>query len=122
MLARLSMTTSLLSGRPFSLWSLDRLVEAARETQREFGVADQKDADPAFDLSLDEDTRRQVQLQRFRQQARIAAQETTFYADLFASLGLDPMRLEYAQIAGMIFLLALLIYANGNDILRAIRK
>jgi regulator of sigma E protease len=30
--------------------------------------------------------------------------------------------LEYAQIAGMILLLALLLYANGNDILRLIRK
>jgi regulator of sigma E protease len=30
--------------------------------------------------------------------------------------------LEYAQIAGMIFLLSLLIFANGNDILRLIRK
>lgn len=30
--------------------------------------------------------------------------------------------LEYAQIAGMIFLLALLLYANGNDIIRAIKK
>jgi len=30
--------------------------------------------------------------------------------------------LEYAQIAGMVILLALLIFANGNDILRLIRK
>jgi regulator of sigma E protease len=30
--------------------------------------------------------------------------------------------LEYAQIAGMVILFALLIYANGNDILRLIRK
>ncbi|MBP6977441.1 MAG: RIP metalloprotease RseP [Bacteroidales bacterium] len=30
--------------------------------------------------------------------------------------------LEYAQIAGMIMLFALLIFANGNDILRLIRK
>lgn len=30
--------------------------------------------------------------------------------------------LEYAQLAGMIILLALLIYANGNDILRLLRK
>jgi regulator of sigma E protease len=30
--------------------------------------------------------------------------------------------LEYAQITGMIILLALLIYANGNDIIRLIRK
>ena len=30
--------------------------------------------------------------------------------------------LEYAQITGMILLLALLIFANGNDILRLIRK
>ncbi|HVN56795.1 MAG TPA: RIP metalloprotease RseP [Bacteroidales bacterium] len=30
--------------------------------------------------------------------------------------------LEYAQIAGMIIILALLIFANGNDILRLLRK
>ena len=30
--------------------------------------------------------------------------------------------LEYAQIAGMIILLALLLYVNGNDVLRLIRK
>jgi regulator of sigma E protease len=30
--------------------------------------------------------------------------------------------LEYAQIAGMVILIALLLYANGNDILREIRK
>ncbi|MBP1675209.1 MAG: metalloprotease RseP, partial [Bacteroidetes bacterium] len=30
--------------------------------------------------------------------------------------------LEYAQITGMILLLGLLILANGNDIMRLIRK
>jgi regulator of sigma E protease len=30
--------------------------------------------------------------------------------------------MEYAQVAGMIILLALLIFANGNDILKLIRK
>ena len=30
--------------------------------------------------------------------------------------------LEYAQIAGMVILLSLLIFANGNDILKLIRK
>jgi regulator of sigma E protease len=30
--------------------------------------------------------------------------------------------LEYAQIAGMIILFALLLYANGNDVLRLLRK
>jgi regulator of sigma E protease len=30
--------------------------------------------------------------------------------------------LEYAQIAGMIILLSLLVLANGNDILRLIRQ
>jgi regulator of sigma E protease len=30
--------------------------------------------------------------------------------------------LEYAQIAGMILLIALLLYANGNDVLRLLRK
>ena len=28
--------------------------------------------------------------------------------------------MEYAQVAGMIFLLLLLLYANGNDIFKAI--
>ena len=30
--------------------------------------------------------------------------------------------MEYAQIAGMVFLFALLIYANGNDLFKAIFK
>jgi regulator of sigma E protease len=30
--------------------------------------------------------------------------------------------LEYAQITGMIILFALLIFANGNDIIRHFRK
>ena len=30
--------------------------------------------------------------------------------------------MEYAQIAGMVILFALLIFANGNDILKLIRK
>ena len=30
--------------------------------------------------------------------------------------------MEYAQVAGMIILLALLVFANGNDILKLIRK
>jgi regulator of sigma E protease len=30
--------------------------------------------------------------------------------------------LEYAQITGMIILLALLLFANGNDIMRLLRK
>ncbi len=30
--------------------------------------------------------------------------------------------LEYAQVAGMIFLFALLIYANGNDVVKLLRK
>ncbi|NTV84214.1 MAG: RIP metalloprotease RseP, partial [Bacteroidales bacterium] len=30
--------------------------------------------------------------------------------------------LEYAQIAGMVILIALLLYANGNDIIKAIRR
>ena len=30
--------------------------------------------------------------------------------------------LEYAQIGGIIVLLALLLYANGNDVLRLLKK
>jgi len=30
--------------------------------------------------------------------------------------------MEYAQIAGMLLLLALLLYANGNDVVQLFRK
>ena len=30
--------------------------------------------------------------------------------------------MEYAQLAGMIILIALLLFANGNDIIRELRK
>src|SRR6266508_6642053 len=48
--------------------------------------------------ALDEETRREMQLRRFRTQAARAARETAYYRRLFEQLGLDPTRLRYEDI------------------------
>ncbi|HET8682848.1 MAG TPA: AMP-binding protein, partial [Micromonosporaceae bacterium] len=79
-------------------WALDRLVAAARETQREFGTIG-ADGDPLLGgPALDDETRRELHLRRFRQQATRAARETAYYGRLFAHLSLDPARLRYDDI------------------------
>jgi phenylacetate-coenzyme A ligase PaaK-like adenylate-forming protein len=96
--AQLRFAASVALGLPFSTWSLDRLVAAARDTQREFGAIGAEGADMLGGPSLDEETRREMHLRRFRQQARRAARETAYYARLFADLGCDPARLRYEEI------------------------
>ena len=49
--------------------------------------------------ALDDATRREMQLRRFRQQAVRGARETAYYGRLFAELGLDPARLTPADLA-----------------------
>jgi phenylacetate-coenzyme A ligase PaaK-like adenylate-forming protein len=49
--------------------------------------------------ALDEETRREIQLRRFRTQAIRGAQETAYYQELFARLGLEPARLQYEDIS-----------------------
>src|SRR5205807_1371786 len=48
---------------------------------------------------LDEETRRAMQLRRFRSQAVRAVRETVYYQRLFERLGLDPGRVRYEEIA-----------------------
>jgi phenylacetate-CoA ligase len=98
-IAQLRFAASIALGIPFSTWALDRLVEAVRETRREFGpLGADAGAEVLGGPVLDEATRRDLQLRRFRAQARRAARETPYYARLFARLGLDPARLGYADI------------------------
>ena len=86
-------------GWPFSAWSLERLIEAIKETQREFGAIDAEGVELMSGPTLDEETRHEAQLRRFRTQASRGARQTAYYGRLFEQLGLDPARLAFEDIA-----------------------
>lgn len=98
-LAQLRHAMSVGFGRPFSAWSLDRLIEAIKETEREFGAIDAEGAELMGSPTLDEETRREAQLRRFRTQAERATRQTAYYGPLFKHLGFDPARLSFEDIA-----------------------
>jgi phenylacetate-coenzyme A ligase PaaK-like adenylate-forming protein len=102
--AQLRFAYSLALGRPFPVPSLDRLIEGIRDTRREFGpdaVGDDS-AEVIGGPRLDDATRRDMQLRRFRAQAKRAARETPYYERLFAELGLNPTQLGAADITGLL--------------------
>jgi phenylacetate-coenzyme A ligase PaaK-like adenylate-forming protein len=94
--AQLRFAYSLALGRPFHTASLDCLIESLRETQREFGpdAITPEGAELIGGPKLDDATRHDMQLRRFREQAKRAARYTQYYARLFAELGLNPTRLS----------------------------
>jgi phenylacetate-coenzyme A ligase PaaK-like adenylate-forming protein len=96
--AQLRYTASVVFGLPFSARSLDRLVDALLATYHEFGAVAPEGAELLGGPVLDEETRREMQLRRFRAQASRAARETVFYGRLFEQHGLDPTRLHYDDI------------------------
>ena len=96
--AQLRYTASVVFGLPFSARSLDRLVDALLATHREFGMVAPDGAELLGGPALDEETRREMQLRRFRTQVIRAARETAYYGRLFEQLGLDPARLRYEDI------------------------
>src|SRR5215210_2299817 len=98
--AQLRFAASVGLGRPFAQWSLDHLIDAIRETKREFGAIDVEDGGNELGGPvLDEETRRELHLRRFRTQAVRAAHETRYYARLFERLALQPERLRFEDIA-----------------------
>jgi phenylacetate-CoA ligase len=98
--AQLRFAASVGLGRLFAQWSLDPLIDAIRETKREFGAIDAEDGGSQLGGPvLDEETRRELHLRRFRTQAVRAAQETSYYAHLFERLSLEPDRLRFNDIA-----------------------
>lgn len=99
--AQLRLAYSLLTGRPFNTRSLNRLVDALLETQEEFGSLTGEAGEMMRGPALDETARREVQLRRVRAQVRYAAEETPYYAPLFANLGLDPRRLSWDDVANL---------------------
>ena len=90
---------SLLLGTRFSTRSLDRLVASLRETKREFGVKALQQGPLLDGPELTDETRQQVQWQRFRTQARRAACQTEYYRSLFQQLGMNPERLCPADLS-----------------------
>jgi phenylacetate-CoA ligase len=96
--AQLRFAASMVFGLPFSARSLDRLVDALLATQHEFGTIGSEGAELLGGPILDEQTRRAVQLRRFRTQATRAARETAYYGRLFERLDLDPAWLRDEDI------------------------
>jgi phenylacetate-coenzyme A ligase PaaK-like adenylate-forming protein len=96
--AQLRFAASLFFGTRFSLHSLDQLLNALRDTRREFGAIGAEGPALLGTPALDDETRRTMQLRRFRTQAVRAARETRYYQRLFERLDLDPARLRYEDI------------------------
>jgi len=97
-IAQFRYSLSLLFGLRFSVRSLERMIAALRETKREFGTVGKEGSEVLDGPVLDAESRRSIQLRRFRQQARRAMQDTAYYRDLFARLELDPATLRYEDI------------------------
>jgi phenylacetate-coenzyme A ligase PaaK-like adenylate-forming protein len=98
-LAQLRFAVSIVFGMRFSPRSLERLVASLRATRSEFGAIGSEGAVLLGGPTLDEETRREMQLRRFRTQAARAAGETAYYRRQFERLTLDPARLSYEEIA-----------------------
>ena len=95
MLSQLRLAASVAFGVSFDIRSLERLVDALRSTRREFGTIG---ADPLLAAQLDDETRRDLQLRRFRAQASRAARETAYYGPLFDRLDMIPSRLSASDV------------------------
>jgi phenylacetate-CoA ligase len=117
-LAQLRFSASLVLGWRFSLWSLERLLDALRMTQAEFGSLDKDGIEMLQGPALDELDYREVHLRRFRIQAVRAAQDTRYYQRLFTELHLDPAKLTYADIARLPVTPKETVRENADDFVR----
>ena len=97
-LAQLRYAASVLFATPFDLRALDRLVEGVLDTQREFGTLGSDSAEFLGGPELDEESRRELQLRRFRTQAVRAVNETEYYKQQLDQLGINPANLKYEDI------------------------
>ena len=99
-LAQLRLAAALATGRAVPAWVLSALIGAAVATRREFGALGADAAETVAGPKLDEATMRDVQLRRFRAQAKRAA-ATPYYGRLFAHGAPDPGKLTWEQIAAL---------------------
>jgi phenylacetate-CoA ligase len=98
-LAQLGFAISMGFGRPFSAWSLDRLIDSIIDTKREFGTLGDEGATLLGGPVLDDEARRELQLRRFRTQAARAMRETAYYERLFSKLDVDPLQIDFENVA-----------------------
>jgi phenylacetate-coenzyme A ligase PaaK-like adenylate-forming protein len=96
--AQIRFAASVVFGLSFAPWSLDRIADALLARQRKFGAIGADKAKFVVGPALDDETRRDVQIRRFRTQAMRGASETPYYQAVFDKLGLDPARLRYEDI------------------------
>ncbi len=99
--ANLRFALSMGLGRPFHQPSLDRIYRAVRQTQEEFGGLGVDISEVLSGPSLDDETREFLQTRRFRKQATRGLRETSYYAEVFGQLGVDPAKLDFDDIAGL---------------------
>ena len=95
--AQMRLAVALPRGRPIPAWALSALISAAVATQQEFGALVTGATETMTGPALDADTQREVQLRRFRAQARRAT-ATPYYGPLFQTLGLNPGKLTWEEI------------------------
>ena len=98
--AQLRYSLSLAFGARLRPAALDRLVTGFLASRAEFGTLDREAAEALRGPDLDEETRREVQIRRFRKQARLAA-ETPHYRRLFAELGVEPSKLRWPDVESL---------------------
>jgi phenylacetate-CoA ligase len=96
--AQLRLAASLGFGWRFSRWALEGVIEGLLLTRREFGTVGADAAEILGGPVLDEETRHELQLRRFRTQATRAL-ETRYYREVFDDLDLETGRLSFADIA-----------------------
>lgn len=87
--SELSFAASRTFGTPFDLDALEELLDAMLRGETKLLPRPK----------LDEESRRAVDLRRFRLQAERAATQTAYYGDLFGRLGVDPTRLTWGEIS-----------------------
>jgi len=98
--AQLRYVCTLAFGARLHARSLDRLVTALLDAREEFGAVGRDAAEALRGPELDDTTRREVQLRRFRTQAQLAAR-TPYYGRLFAELGVEPRKLRWADLEAL---------------------
>jgi phenylacetate-CoA ligase len=96
--AELSMIASRTFGIPFSLDALNQVCDALIEAYYRDGSTQAAASRLMQNLKLDDETSRDLLLRRFRMQAQRAAQQTAYYGELFARIGLDPSQLTREEI------------------------
>ncbi len=96
--AQLRFAASILFGIRFSQRSLDRIIDAMLATRCEFGAIGEEARELTTGPTLDEESRRDMQLRRFRKQAAQAANQTPYYGELFKRIELDPTKLTWEEV------------------------